>query len=77
VNGPEHFMDWVRARDPSQPEFYQAVGEVVRSLWPFLAREGQRFLDARILERMVEPDRVIRFRVVWTDDRGQIRINRG
>lgn len=70
-------MDWVRARDPSQPEFYQAVHEVVSSLWPFLAREGQKFLDARILERMVEPDRIVRFRVVWTDDEGKIRINRG
>jgi glutamate dehydrogenase (NADP+) len=70
-------MEWVIARDPSQPEFYQAVREVVNSLWPFLEREGQQFLAARILERMVEPDRVIRFRVVWTNDEGQIRINRG
>ncbi|MFO7565338.1 MAG: NADP-specific glutamate dehydrogenase [Enhygromyxa sp.] len=70
-------MERVRARDPGQSEFHQAVREVVVSLWPFLEREGQRFLDARILERMVEPDRVIRFRVVWADDQGRVQINRG
>ena len=70
-------MDWVRAREPSQPEFHQAVREVVVSLWPFLEREGQRFLDAKILERMVEPDRVIRFRVTWLDDQDQVQVNRG
>src|SRR5690606_28545136 len=77
MSGPEKFMDWVRAREPSQPEFHQAVREVVVSLWPFLEREGQRFLDAKILERMVEPDRVIRFRVTWLDDQDQVQVNRG
>lgn len=77
LSDPEQFLEWVRRRDPSEPEFHQAVHEVVCSLWPFLEREGQQFLRARILERMVEPDRVVRFRVVWTDDEGQIRINRG
>jgi glutamate dehydrogenase (NADP+) len=77
VRDPESFMQWVCDRDPSQPEFRQVVREVVVSLWPFLEREGQRFLAARILERMVEPDRIIRFRVVWTDDAGEVQINRG
>src|SRR5690606_10760323 len=77
MSGPEKFMDWVRAREPSQPEFHQAVREVVVSLWPFLEREGQRFLDAKILERMVEPARVIRFRVTWLDDQDVVRVSRG
>ncbi len=72
----EDFMNYVRAKDPEQPEFHQAVHEVVESLADFLL-ENPRYLHAKILERMVEAERIIQFRVPWTDDRGKIHINRG
>jgi glutamate dehydrogenase/leucine dehydrogenase len=72
----ETFMRGVIARNPAQPEFHQAVHEVVTSLAPCLQRHSE-YLDARILERLVEPDRVIMFRVAWQDDRGDIQVNRG
>ncbi|MCY1721515.1 NADP-specific glutamate dehydrogenase [Prolixibacteraceae bacterium Z1-6] len=72
----EDFMNYVRMKDPLQPEFHQAVHEVVESLADFLLN-NPRYLHAKILERMVEPERIIQFRVPWTDDRGNIHINRG
>lgn len=72
----DDFMNYVRAKDPGQPEFYQAVHEVVESLADFLL-DNPRYLHAQILERMVEPERIIQFRVPWIDDRGKIHINRG
>jgi glutamate dehydrogenase (NADP+) len=78
VDGLAQFMDRVRERDPGQPEFHQAVSEVASSLWPFLTRdEGRRYREARVLERIVEPDRVLQFRVAWVDDAGEVQINRG
>ncbi len=70
------FLEGVRQRDPHQPEFHQAVEEVLHSLWPFL-EANPHYLNAGILERMVEPERVIMFRVPWVDDRGQLQVNRG
>ena len=70
------FLSQLKQRDPNQPEFHQAVEEVVRSLWPFLQSEP-RYLKANILERMVEPERAILFRVPWVDDQGVVRVNRG
>ncbi len=70
------FLAQLKQRDPNQPEFHQAVEEVVRSLWPFLQSEP-RYMKANILERMVEPERVIMFRVPWVDDQGNVRVNRG
>lgn len=70
------FLEQVVARNPGEKEFHQAVYEVVRSLSPFLNR-NPKYKKARILERMVEPERVIMFRVLWVDDRGEIQINRG
>ena len=70
------FLTQLKQRDPNQPEFHQAVEEVVRSLWPFLQSEP-RYLKANILERMVEPERAILFRVPWVDDQGVVRVNRG
>ncbi|MBV2134507.1 NADP-specific glutamate dehydrogenase [Pseudomonas sp. MAP12] len=70
------FLTQLKQRDPNQPEFHQAVEEVVRSLWPFLQSEP-RYLKAAILERMVEPERAILFRVPWVDDQGVVRVNRG
>jgi glutamate dehydrogenase (NADP+) len=72
----EQFMKNLTARNPSEPEFHQAVKEVVESLVPVLERHT-RFLDLNILERIVEPERIIMFRVPWMDDRGQIQVNKG
>lgn len=63
-------------RNPGEPEFHQAVREVVGSLGPVLDREP-RYSEARVLERMIEPERVVIFRVTWVDDRGQVHVNRG
>ncbi|MBK7256338.1 MAG: NADP-specific glutamate dehydrogenase [Ignavibacteriae bacterium] len=66
----------VKAKNPSEPEFHQAVEEVAQSLELVLQRHPE-YRSARILERMVEPERVVMFRVPWMDDQGEIHINRG
>lgn len=66
----------VKAKNPSEPEFHQAVQEVAESLETVLERHPE-YRHAKILERMVEPERVVMFRVPWTDDQGEIHINRG
>jgi glutamate dehydrogenase (NADP+) len=66
----------VKAKNPAEPEFHQAVQEVVESLAPVLERHPE-YRAAKILERIVEPERVIMFRVPWTDDKGNIHVNRG
>lgn len=66
----------VIARDPDQPEFHQAVKEVLDSLAPVLERHPE-YADANILGRIVEPERVIQFRVPWVDDDGNVQVNRG
>ncbi len=70
------FLSHIKQRDPDQPEFHQAVEEVLRTLWPFL-KENPRYMQAGIIERMVEPERVILFRVPWVDDAGKVHVNRG
>jgi len=72
----KQFMDKVIKRNPNEPEFHQAVQEVVESLMPFI-EENKKYQDAKILERLVEPERVIIFRVPWLDDKGEAQINRG
>ena len=72
----EDFMAYVQAKNPAEPEFHQAVIEVVESLADFLIK-NPRYIHFKILERMVEPERVVHFRVPWTDDKGNIHINRG
>lgn len=72
----EDFMHYVKLKDPRQPEFHQAVKEVVETLADFLL-ENPRYIHSKILERMVEPERIVQFRVPWADDRGVIHINRG
>ena len=72
----EDFMLKVKERNPGEPEFYQAVQEVVESVMPFID-DNPKYQEAKVLERMVEPERVIMFRVPWLDDKGQIQINRG
>ena len=69
------FLELVQARDPHQPEFLQAVKEVMTSLWPFV-QANPRYGEQTLLERLVEPERVLQFRVCWMDDRGQARVNR-
>ena len=66
----------VKQRDPNQPEFHQAVEEVLASLEPTVDKHPE-FVKANIYERIVEPDRVIMFRVPWMDDRGDVQVNRG
>jgi glutamate dehydrogenase (NADP+) len=70
------FMEGVTARNPGEKEFHQAVHEVVESLVPVLDRHPE-FRKAKILERIVEPERVVMFRVPWMDDKGEIHVNRG
>jgi len=69
-------IDQVKRRNPAEPEFHQAVLEVLETLEPSLARHPE-YEEHRILERMTEPERVIMFRVPWQDDRGRVQINRG
>lgn len=70
------FLNRIVDRNPGEKEFHQAVGEVARSLMPFLDQHP-KYKEAKILERMVEPERVLIFRVPWVDDQGEIQINRG
>jgi len=72
----QDFMARVIAKNPAESEFHQAVQEVVESLIPFV-EENPQYKDAKILERMVEPERVILFRVPWLDDKGEVQINKG
>ena len=69
-------IEQVKQRDPGQPEFHQAVIEVLESLEPALARYP-KYEQNKILERLVEPERQLMFRVPWVDDKGQIQVNRG
>lgn len=69
-------MELIKARDPGEKEFHQAVQEVFENVQPVLDRNPQYRQDA-VLERIVEPERVIMFRVPWVDDQGQVHVNRG
>ena len=70
------FLEEVAQRNPGQPEFLQAVTEVMESLWPFIEK-NPKYAEHGLLERLVEPERVVMFRVSWTDDKGQVQVNRG
>jgi glutamate dehydrogenase/leucine dehydrogenase len=72
----EPFMSLIKAKNPAQPEFHQAVQEVAESLIPFV-EENPKYKHAKILERITEPERVLMFRVPWLDDVGEVQINRG
>src|SRR5512134_2584242 len=69
-------MAEVIAKNPAEPEFHQAVREVLESLAPVIDQRPE-YRSARLLERLVEPERVIMFRVPWQDDQGRIHVNRG
>ena len=66
----------VEKRDPNEPEFLQAVGEVLQSLAPVADRRPD-LIDWGVFERIVEPERMITFRVSWVDDQGKVQVNRG
>tara|TARA_A200000159_G_scaffold164845_1_gene196729 strand:- start:3035 stop:4372 length:1338 start_codon:yes stop_codon:yes gene_type:complete len=72
----EDFMNKVKHKDPNELEFHQAVHEVVESLWGFLD-SNKNYLHSGVLDRLIEPERVITFRVPWRDDRGSVNVNRG
>ena len=71
----EAFLAKVEQRDGNQPEFLQAVREVFTSIWSFLEK-NPKYRSEALLERLVEPERIIQFRVAWTDDKGQVQVNR-
>ncbi len=75
-NSIESFMDHVAAKNPGEHEFFQAVQEVVESIYSVIERKP-RYRSERILARIVEPERVVMFRVPWMDDEGEIHVNRG
>ena len=72
----DEFMDSVKHRNYGETEFHQAVQEVTESLWDFLL-ENPHYFHSKVLERIVEPERVIQFRVPWRNDKGKIEVNRG
>ncbi|MBP6116613.1 MAG: NADP-specific glutamate dehydrogenase [Neisseriaceae bacterium] len=72
----DDFLLKIKQRDPHQPEFHQAAEEVFHSLWPFLEK-NPKYAQRSILERIVEPERVIMFRIPWIDDKGLAQVNRG
>ena len=74
--GYAEFMEGVNKRNPGQPEFVQAVGEVAEDIFDFIA-DKEIYHEYQILRRLVEPDRVVSFRVCWEDDNNNIRVQRG
>ena len=72
----EDVLSLVKQRDPDQPEFYNTVREVFTSIVPFLEKNPQ-YKAEKMLERMIEPERIVTFRVVWQDDKNETHINRG
>lgn len=72
----QSFMDMVSEKNPHQPEFTQAVREVAMSVMPYIQQHPQ-YQKAKIMERLVEPERIIIFRVPWIDDQGEFQVNRG
>ncbi|HET6494414.1 MAG TPA: NADP-specific glutamate dehydrogenase [Thermoleophilia bacterium] len=75
-NSVEAFMERVIARNPGEAEFHQAVREVVESVLP-VVESTPKYRETKILDRIVEPERVIMFRVPWQDDKGEVQVNRG
>ncbi len=72
----EHFLDSIHKSSDHQPEYLQAVTEMMESLWPFVEKNPQ-YAENSLLERLLMPERIVIFRVSWTDDKGDIRVNRG
>lgn len=73
----DEVLERVIAKNPGEPEFHQAVKEVLNSLRFVIEKNEQRFKKEALLERLVEPERIVSFRVPWVDDQGQVQVNRG
>ncbi|MDM0031109.1 NADP-specific glutamate dehydrogenase [Variovorax sp. J22P271] len=72
----EEFLNCAQARNPAQPEYQQAIAEVMKSLWPYIEKHPG-YAEHGLLDRLVEPERIIIFRVSWVDDRGEVQVQRG
>ena len=72
----QEFCAYIARNNPQQPEYHQAVNEVMESIWPFIV-EHPGYAEHGILDRLVEPERAIIFRVSWVDDQNEVRVNRG
>ena len=72
----EEFLSHVAARNPGQPEYLQATTEVMESLWPYIEK-NPKYAEHGLLDRLIEPERTIMFRVSWIDDKGEVQVNRG
>ncbi|HEX7234742.1 MAG TPA: NADP-specific glutamate dehydrogenase [Nitrosospira sp.] len=72
----QQLCSYIAERNPGQPEYLQEVAEVMESLWPFIT-ENPRYAEHGILDRIIEPERIIIFRVAWVDDHGEVNVNRG
>jgi glutamate dehydrogenase (NADP+) len=70
------FMDYAASNNPNEPEFLQAVEEVAEAIIPFI-ENNPKYQGKKLLERMIEPERTLMFRVPWTDDKGEIQVNKG
>lgn len=72
----DDFLGFISERNPGQPEFLQAVTEVMESLWPYISQHP-KYAEHGLLERLVEPERTVMFRVSWVNDHGDVQVNRG
>ena len=72
----EEFLSHVASRNPGQPEYLQATTEVMDSLWPYIEKHP-KYAEHGLLDRLIEPERIIMFRVSWIDDKGEVQVNRG
>ena len=75
-NSVNEFMEKISSKNAAQPEFIQAVQEVVDSIWGYI-QDNPHYLHANILDRITEPERVLMFRVPWRNDKGEVQVNRG
>lgn len=73
----DEVLDYVNKKDHNEPEFLQAVNEVLNSLRPVIDKNEEKYRKIALLERLIEPERIVRFRVPWIDDNGQVHVNRG
>ncbi|MGN0528037.1 MAG: NADP-specific glutamate dehydrogenase [Eubacterium sp.] len=73
----DEVLDYVNKKDHNEPEFLQAVNEVLNSLRPVIDQNEEKYRKVALLERLIEPERIVRFRVPWIDDNGQVHVNRG
>ena len=76
TNDLDEFMEYIKQKNPAEPELHQAVEEVARDIMPYMAANPQ-YLGHNLMKRITEPDRIIMFRVTWEDDNGNIQVNRG